>query len=364
MLKMIDPGVLFKCMISMNLTDSDVLLNPLLTPKSQKSFLNMIDMAKENRNLELETRITFKNEHRLYSLCLVNQTIGRKYDSIPVIKAFGSNGFRTTYMNLGSDLMYEKTQIKKEVETFSMDVRKVKSEDETFFLYDQVQQVKVSLSSERDVNMVPTENMDEDSKEKLMKKYLMSYGVTDIDKALESLKKIDWKPFNRILGEDLGSIENIPFEHNIRYDYQKRYVINSMSLFWRVDVIEYASSEIWQEAEERLDAGPSNIKDEDGSYRKGLGARTRIEIEFDPAAYYTDFLKFYEENPSQEAFMTMVKLLGLNPEDYVKKTKKEAAEDFKIVIDNYIDILLKSDSKEILLDFMKVFSSILNAFYY
>lgn len=364
-MSLLDPGILFKCMISMNFSDSIALLNPLLNQTNQVAFLKMIDRAKGNKNLELETRITFKTEHRPYGLCLVNQTIGRKYEPVPIIKAFGTegSGYRSTYTNLGQELIYEKTQIKSDLENFNINVQKRNSLDETFFLYEQVQQVKVTLSTEKDIKMTPEPDMDEKSKENLLLKYLLAYGVKDTKKALESLKKIN-KPIEQILNEDLKSIENVPFKQEVFYNYQKRNVINNMSLFWRVDVIEYAAAENWKEAEERLNAGPSNEKDKDGHFIKGLGSRTRIEIEFDPASYYKDFLSYYRENPSPEAFATLTKLLGLDPENYKNKNVTEAADDFENSIEYYIQMLLETPSEEILADYMKVLSGILNAFYY
>jgi hypothetical protein len=57
----------------------------------------------------------------------------------------------------------------------------------------------------------------------------------------------------------------------------------------------------------------------------------------------------------------MIKLLGLDPEDYKEKTVQEITQDFQDAVYYYEQELRETDSKEILIDFMKVLSSILNA---
>ena len=121
------------------------------------------------------------------------------------------------------------------------------------------------------------------------------------------------------------------------FNYQVRHVINSMSLFWKVEIIEYGSAKTWEEAEKKLDSGPSNERYPDnhkfaGSYIKNAGARTRIEIEFAPAAFFDDYLKFYKENPNQKTFMDIVELLNLNPEDFKEKSIREAYDEFEKII--------------------------------
>ena len=97
----------------------------LLSLNEKKEFTKLIDMVKKSETLELEGRITFKNEHRPYSQCLVSKTIGKKHETVPMIRAYGSKTssgyqYRSTYISLGSTLMHENTMKKKDKSSFNI----------------------------------------------------------------------------------------------------------------------------------------------------------------------------------------------------------------------------------------------------
>jgi hypothetical protein len=392
----------------MKIIDSDENLElgatSLLSLNEKKEFMKLIDKVKNNNNLELEGRITFKDEHRPYSLCLVSKTIGKKHETVPMIRAYGSKTdkgyqYRSTYISLGQTLMHENTMKKKDKSSFDINVQKMNVNGTVFSLYNEVENVKITLASEKNVDMSPnikkTQKKKEEckcgewgcdecfgdqdiheikegndslfkSREKLVKKYLYAYGSKDPEKVLKDLEpelKSD-KPLSEIIHLNFGDITNTKFETDVFFNYQIRHMINSMSLFWKVEVIEYGSAKTWQEAEKRLDAGPSNDKYPDGrNYIKNNGARTRIEIEFAPAAFFEDYLKFYKENPNQKTFMDIVEMLNLDPENFKEKTVKQAYDEFEKIISFFNDKLRESPAEEILEDYMNVLVSVLNSFY-
>ncbi len=109
-------------------------------------------------------------------------------------------------------------------------------------------------------------------------------------------------------------------------EYQNRYSITNISKFWRIDIIEYGNSKDLKQAKSMWEQKP----------------RTRIEIEYAPASYSEDLLKWENEN----VLYTVLKQLGINTNSSRDQLLTKLA--------NYKTILNNSDSNEILKDLGEV----------
>jgi len=87
--------------------------------------------------------------------------------------------------------------------------------------------------------------------------------------------------FSMVLSEEINSDKEI--KHGSKNagnsEYQNRYTITNLSDFWRVDIIEYGNSKDIIQAQKNWEQKPN----------------TRVEIEYAPASYIEDILKW--ENP-------------------------------------------------------------------
>ena len=186
---------------------------------------------------------------------------GKKHETVPMIRAYGSktkNGYqyRSTYISLGSTLMHENTMKKKDKSSFNINVQKMDVEGTKFLLYDEVENVKITLASEKDVNMSTAiklpktephkrkpkckcgswscdecmgngqdideifgtdhdENVVFKAREKLVKKYIYAYGAADPKKVLSDLEpelRSD-KPLSEIIDRNFRDITNTNFEN-------------------------------------------------------------------------------------------------------------------------------------------------------
>jgi mRNA (guanine-N7-)-methyltransferase len=131
-------------------------------------------------------------------------------------------------------------------------------------------------------------------------------------------------------------------------EYQNRYTITNLSKFWRVDIIEYGNAKDLKQAKSMWEQRP----------------RTRIEIEYAPASYTEDLLKWENEGVLEE----VLKQLGFNynvVNANVSVTESESVgqlsrEMLLTKLANYKIILNDSNSDEILKDLGQVLIKIFN----
>jgi hypothetical protein len=113
-------------------------------------------------------------------------------------------------------------------------------------------------------------------------------------------------------------------------EYQNRYSITNISKFWRIDIIEYGNARDLKQAKSMWEQKP----------------KTRIEIEYAPASYTEDLLKWENE----EVLDIVLKQLGFSG-----LVSEELTRDILLTkFANYKTILNNSDSYEILKDLANV----------
>ena len=114
-------------------------------------------------------------------------------------------------------------------------------------------------------------------------------------------------------------------------EYQNRYSITNISKFWRVDIIEYGNSKDLKQAKTMWEQKP----------------RTRIEIEYAPASYSEDLLKWENEGVLDLA----LKQLGFSGLTGMEQTDEYVTRDVLLTkLENYKTILNNSDPHEVLRD--------------
>jgi hypothetical protein len=130
--------------------------------------------------------------------------------------------------------------------------------------------------------------------------------------------------YNIILSSE-ETIEEPPNEEDEEYEYQNRYVVPSMGIYWKLEIIEYANGRTWREAKK-------NLTDR---------MQTRVEIEYDPYYYYKDIAKW--------DIHTINKMFGLQidtNEDLEEKIEKYVEKnvtslEHKNIVDELSKILVK-----------------------
>ena len=89
--------------------------------------------------------------------------------------------------------------------------------------------------------------------------------------------------FSIVLSEEI-KMEGVEIKHGTEdagnTEYQNRYSITNISKFWRVDIIEYGNAKSLKQAKSMWEQKP----------------KTRVEIEYAPASYSEDLLKWENEN--------------------------------------------------------------------
>jgi mRNA (guanine-N7-)-methyltransferase len=114
-------------------------------------------------------------------------------------------------------------------------------------------------------------------------------------------------------------------------EYQNRYAITNISKFWRVDIIEYGNSKELKQAKTMWEQKP----------------KTRIEIEYAPASYSEDLLKWENEGVLDLA----LKQLGFPGLSGMESPDQYLTRDVLLTkLENYKTILNNSDPHEILKD--------------
>ena len=253
-----------------------------------KSFNAMVSKAKSDNIYELETQLVFTDKHPSYALYLINSTIGPKYDVTPVIKRYDKDGNRVSSIILGITIIDVEIIKKEEISKFSVDSG-----------FKELNKFKVILSKEN-----PIQN------------YVSNTNT---------------------------------LYHDCRY--QMRYIINNISIFWIIEIIEYTEFEgnLWKEAEDKYARGP---------YNKNInpdGYKTRVEIEFKPLVYIKEIFKMFKVNSESlekrnEFEEFLVKYLVPVQGSYQEKCKEYQQQidfislkikdvDNKIIIDDYFKIL-------------------------
>lgn len=167
-----------------------------------------------------------------------------------------------------------------------------------------------------------------------------------IDKVpIDSIKISDYAynyDFGIVLSEEIKK-EGIEIKQGAgNAEYQYRYSITNLSKFWRIDIIEYGNSRDIKQAKTMWEQKP----------------RTRVEIEYAPASYSEDLLK-WENEGVLDTVLKQLGFPGLNPDvEKLPFTKKlHPIEEEGITrntlltkLENYKTILNNSDPREVLKD--------------
>lgn len=125
-------------------------------------------------------------------------------------------------------------------------------------------------------------------------------------------------------------------------EYQNRYTLTNISNYWRVDIIEYGNSRDLKQAKNMWEQKP----------------RTRIEIEYAPASYSEDLLKWENE----EVLDLALRQLGFSGLSRMEDLDDYLSRDVLLTkLANYKTNLNNSSAEEILHDLGKVLISIFTA---
>ncbi len=110
------------------------------------------------------------------------------------------------------------------------------------------------------------------------------------------------------------------------YEYQNRYTITSLSSWWRLDIIEFGNArENWESAKNWWEQRP----------------KTRVELEYDPGAYFKDIANWEDPKAIQAILGNL-------------SGKVENVEDLKSKVNAYVQELNKADPEVILNDLTSV----------
>ena len=75
---------------------------PIINDKDIVIFDQWLTKAKNNPNLELETKLIFKKCEPIY---LINKTIGQKIKDVTIVRYYGQNNTRTTFVNYATQII-------------------------------------------------------------------------------------------------------------------------------------------------------------------------------------------------------------------------------------------------------------------
>jgi hypothetical protein len=143
--------------------------------------------------------------------------------------------------------------------------------------------------------------------------------------------------FNVVLSEEVKK-SDIEIKHGSKNagntEYQNRYTITNISKFWRIDIIEYGNSKDIKQAKTMWEQRP----------------RTRIEIEYAPASYSEDLLKWENEGVLDIALKELG-FPGLSIEDPTNYLSRST---LLTKLSNYKTILNNSDPMDVLKDLGEV----------
>jgi len=143
--------------------------------------------------------------------------------------------------------------------------------------------------------------------------------------------------FNVVLSEEINTDEQIVHgsKNAGNSEYQNRYTITSLSDFWRVDIIEYGNAKNIEQAKNAWEQHP----------------RTRVELEFAPASYLEDIIKW--EN--QDVINMLLKQIDSNSEEISREV-------LLAKLQNYKNKLNRANPKTILKDLASVLIKLFNTF--
>lgn len=83
----------------------------LFNDEQRENMLDLIRQRQVNPELELELQIKFHDSRHAYSNCLISNFIATDYIPVPIIKSYGN--VRTTYAQIGEDLLIPEESIQK-----------------------------------------------------------------------------------------------------------------------------------------------------------------------------------------------------------------------------------------------------------
>lgn len=253
----------------------------------------------------------------MYSLHLLNNTIFSRYDPIPMVRLkYFENGktFRSTYTASGNQVFLDNYAVKQDIYKLSLSLSSA---------YHNLKSVNIVLASEKD---------------------------------------IDYKLFKKAQ----------------KVEYQVRYLISSLSIFWKVEVIEYTivdyeHGESWKKAYRNYLNGPQNkFRNKDGSFENEFGYRTRIDIEYAPLTHIKEYLSYYElltnsnESSEESIYITekmLCKFLYIEESKIVDKTKKQILDMFMNRLDEMLKKVLALDASIIEKDYNRLLLKLLNIIY-
>jgi hypothetical protein len=328
-LEVISPGVknqLVMCMDPITILNID----------HQQFLSTLYDMISKRKSHELECRIGLEDPRDIVKTVL-SEALGGKYKSIPMVRYYkdtdGEDGEKETYratfaeLEKGS-LILQDISTKRTINTVSVPMTD---------LYNKryVKKCSVVLAKEE---IIPDDYLDdllrsgqvvynktiladiiEKGSDSIHKNMLMNmnfdkfklrmekYGPSDEDTDIRKYAKMLLKDStvtsddnisisqldpditdSKMLTEKISKGMTIPTG---RFEYQVRYIINNLSDYWSIEIIEYGKSSgrmcSYLEALKNYGDGP-NVK----------GSQTRIEIEYKPFEMYVDMIKYLELNDS------------------------------------------------------------------
>jgi len=336
---------------------NETILGPssILSKNDREQILNMIRRSLSEPGLELEGQITFKSErNKPITSCLVNNTILSKYKTVPMIRMIANDSsnkrYRTTYINLGSDLIVENVDIKTSLETVEINLNKI---NDTYDLYPEINPIRTVLSSEENINR--SDELDILLEHNETKVY--DDETNNLQETVKNSSENDLVNFAKLNGFVLNkSMKNfekfVALNRNVKYVYQNRYIISNLSLFWSIEIIEQGSSKnSWTEAFDRFNSGTDT----------GSG-ETRVELEYQPALYFRELLLLYKETSRADVLNLLVDMLGLDIKDF-RGSDWDSYEKLEGIINNIINNLNQIDPIFILEDYMGLIVKILNMLY-
>lgn len=200
--------------------------NPLLLFDNQEQILELISKKQSNPNYELELQINFKNNQRNYTECLIGTFIDKEYTPVPIVKTYDkSSTLRSVYVLM--------------------------SDDSEFVIHENT----INKKRINEINAVESF-------------YNYEYAIVLSDESIS----------DKQIKLNSGHVE-----------YQVRYTIANISVFWRLDIIEYGNA--------------SNLASAKSAWEKS--PKTRIELEYAPAYILEDLLHWENDDIFHDLFNQM-----------------------------------------------------------
>jgi hypothetical protein len=348
----------------------------------KRSYLNKDLNGPRSKVLELEGQIELRNDRQILR-CIVKSTIESVYKNVPFIRYYKTkkidkgqtkkSTYRLTFTELGQQdtkqelkighLLLESINIKKQIKNIMFVGRSDKGQDQNQSK-DQVEQTKIQDLFKELYPELNKMNFSLAEETNLSDKDLNKNIIDDMFGPLNEQDKVQGQldlDQSDLVIENSSQIQSL-LEKNIRvagaFQYQMRYIINNISLYWSIEIIEYGQSK--------------NILESKGNFLKGpndpYGSRTRIDIEYKPLAMISDMLLFYKQNlkntPRNVVHYLVSNLVSNDNLHELKELDDKQLYDYLDKKAEIMKIVLnKQDSSVILQDYLSVVFKLLFMLY-